>query len=91
MLIPAAHHEPRQGAEKLLRPQAGLRAHAHQPPRLDEPQVLGEEGPHLGEGGDEGACPVVVLLLSGGGGVGRHDRASDVVGSTRGSVCVRKK
>jgi hypothetical protein len=56
--ISAARDEPRQGAEKLLRPHPRRLAHPHRPPRPDEPQVHGDEGPHLGEAGGAVDGPV---------------------------------
>jgi hypothetical protein len=69
--MPAAHHEPRQSAQKLLRPRSRRPAHAHQLPRPDEPTLLGDEAPHLGEGG--GALDGLVgFFLERGGDGERH-------------------
>jgi hypothetical protein len=67
---PGAHDEPRQGAEKLLRPHPRRLAHPHQPPRPDEPHVRGDEGPHLEEAGGAVDGPVGFLERGGGGGHG---------------------
>jgi hypothetical protein len=43
----AAHHEPRQGAQKLLPPRSRRPAHPHQLTRPDDASFFGNEGPHL--------------------------------------------
>jgi hypothetical protein len=66
----AAHHEPRQGAQKLCRPRSRRPAHPHQLPRPQNASVRGDEGPHLGEGGGALDGPVGGFLERGGGGGG---------------------